>query len=143
MYKQCYSVLFKHIIVDRLYILIVKYEMRHKNQSFLRKYLSIFKEEMCENVKMEITESSIKIFIIILKRGNQNTTNYKYKNSIEQHCFYILNVFLHIKQLALHAIPMYEIQQASTVTNYIGMQVVNFKYTIQTIFSFGVLQRPI
>ena len=55
-------------VLDRLCILIGKYEMRHKNQSFLRKYLSIFKEEMCENVKMEITKRPIKIFIIILKR---------------------------------------------------------------------------
>ena len=60
-----------------------------------------FQEKLQENVKMQITKRPIKIFIIILKRGNQNTTNYKYKNSIEYHCFYILNVFLHIKRLAL------------------------------------------
>ena len=56
-------------ILDRLYILIGKYEMRLKINHFCGNIYH-FQEEMCENVKMEITESSIKIFIIILKRGN-------------------------------------------------------------------------
>ena len=54
--------LFYNIILDRLYILIGKYEMRLKINHFCGNIIyHFFQEEMCENVKMQITEIPIKI----------------------------------------------------------------------------------
>ena len=46
--------------LDRLYILIGKYEMRLKINHFCGNIYH-FQEEMCENGKMKITEIPIKI----------------------------------------------------------------------------------
>ena len=58
--------LFEHIVLDRLYILIGKYEMRLKINHFCGNIYN-FQEKLQENVKMQSTEIPIKIFIIILK----------------------------------------------------------------------------
>ena len=61
--------LFEHIVLDRLYILIGKYEMRLKINHFCGNIYN-FQEKLQENGKMQITKRPIKIFIIILKWGN-------------------------------------------------------------------------
>ena len=52
--------------------------MRLKINHFAE-YLSIFKEEMCENMKMQMLKRPIKIFILF--KGNLNN-KLKYKNKI-------------------------------------------------------------
>ena len=54
--------LFEHIVLDRLYILIGKYEMRLKINHFCGNIYQF----SGKNVKMEITEIPVNIFIIIL-----------------------------------------------------------------------------
>ena len=52
--------LFEHIVLDRLYILIGKYEMRLKINHFCGNIYN-FQEKLQENAKMQITEIPIKI----------------------------------------------------------------------------------